>query len=248
MTQLITYSHRINPADQTKKLGGLTDKYFHVNTREVEAVFQDNGFIKEGISVARSAARDGFQKHLSIWTRDDLNLGEEKLQLLLTNSHDGRSAFKLDVGVFRFVCANGLVSGDIDTSIAIRHSKNSLDRIDDSIKYLFERLPQVAANVNRFKSIDLDNDQVKQFCKEAIELRVSKPVYNFYAPQAKRAADGGNDLWTILNILQEHTIRGGFKYFDTEAEAFKKTRKISAIDKTIKLNKSLWDIAEKIAA
>ncbi len=227
----------------------MSSKYKQVNTAEVIEVFKDNGFYIMGTSVAkpRTEHRKGFQKHVVAFTRDDLNTGNgEQLQLLLTNSHDGTTSFRLDSGIFRFVCANGLVVGDTTHTTRIKHVGDCLNKIDEAIKYQLDRLPQVAAEVERFKGIVLDPDTVADFSMRSAELRVPE-VKALIPVRARRSADLPNDLWTVYNRVQEGLIRGGLWYESKEGE-FKRLRKLSSIDTVSKVNKELWNLAKDFAA
>jgi hypothetical protein len=68
-----------------------------------------------------------------------------------------------------------------------------------------------------------------------------------------RFADDHNDLFTVLNRVQENIIRNGFYFFAKNEEnviELVKARKISKESSAvaIQVNKALWDIAEKYAA
>lgn len=45
----------------------------------------------------------------------------EANEIILINSHDGASSYQMLAGVFRFVCCNGLVVGQITNDIRIPH-------------------------------------------------------------------------------------------------------------------------------
>ena len=59
-----------------------------------------------------------------------------------------------------------------------------------------------------------------------------------------RPADTGTDLWTTLNVIQENVIAGGLAAVRGRRST---TRNIRAIDQNMRLNKSLWEMAETIA-
>lgn len=227
----------------------MSSKYKQVNTAEAIGVFKDNGFEVMGTSAAKPRAehRKGYQKHVVAFTRDDLVTGGgEQLQLLLTNSHDGTTSFRLDSGIFRFVCANGLVVGDTAHTTRIKHVGDCLNQIDKAIKYQLERLPQVAAEIERFKGIILGPDTVADFSMRSAELRI--PEVKVLIPvRARRSADLSNDLWTVYNRVQEILIRGGLRYMEKGGD-FKTLRKISSIDTVSKVNKELWNLAKSFAA
>ena len=244
-----------NPIYQTEKVSSLTDRYQLIRTDKVLEVFQDNGLQIDGKSFTKSRTPDlqGFKKHLISFSNPNLSTGDGQLQLLLTNSHDGSSSFQLDLGFFRFACANGLISGQADTCIKIRHTKNCLNKLDEAIRYQLDRLPQVSAAVDRWKQIDLSNSQIEAITVAATRLR--KPtkhiLHSINRPFPKRPEDRADNLWTIFNRLQELVIRGGLTYtiYNLEEKRLeeKRTRKVTSIDTVKHLNKELWNIAETYA-
>jgi hypothetical protein len=215
---------------------------------QVEQVFLDHGFQLDARSYAtpRKAERQGFQKHLSIFTRSDLKIGADHMQLLATNAHDGSAAFGLDAGVFRAICANGLVSGDASTSIRIRHTGDVQSKLDEAIRHLLERMPQVAASVEAMQNTVLTPDEIRHLTRLAVIARTGKTPEHVYDVQAKRLGDKGCELWKVFNRIQEKAVGGGLQYL-LKGE-FKRSRKITQIARTVKLNKELWSNAMALVA
>ena len=48
----------------------------------------------------------------------------EANEIILINSHDGASSYQMLAGMFRFVCCNGLVVGEVVDDIRIPHKGN----------------------------------------------------------------------------------------------------------------------------
>ena len=63
-----------------------------------------------------------------------------------------------------------------------------------------------------------------------------------------RYADQPDDVFTVLNRVQEKLINGRVPVFDAWGHVIKRTRAINNIDGLTDLNKSLWVLAEKVAA
>ena len=59
--------------------------------------------------------------------------------------------------------------------------------------------------------------------------------------QIRREEDRGTDLWRTFNVAQENLIRGGFLNGSTRRVA----RPITSIQKDVKFNSELWDLASK---
>ena len=55
----------------------------------------------------------------------------------------------------------------------------------------------------------------------------------------RRKEDMGVDLWSIFNVAQENILRGGYVNSSTR----RNVRPISNIQKDVKYNSQLWDLA-----
>src|SRR3546814_2716824 len=50
-----------------------------------------------------------------------INARGEANEIILLNSHDGTSSYRMLAGMFRFVCSNGLVCGDTVADVRVPH-------------------------------------------------------------------------------------------------------------------------------
>ena len=64
----------------------------------------------------------------------------------------------------------------------------------------------------------------------------------------RRREDTGNDLWSVFNRVQENTVRGGLRFRNEETGRRNRTREVKGIDQNIRLNRALWELAEKMAS
>ena len=108
--------------------GRMSDRYKMVPTIEVVAMLAERGFrpVRAQQSRSRIEGKGDFTRHLIRFRHDDYldqAAGAELPELVLTNSHDGTSAYRFLSGIFRLVCSNGLTVQSADFgSIAVRHS------------------------------------------------------------------------------------------------------------------------------
>ena len=58
-----------------------------------------------------------------------------------------------------------------------------------------------------------------------------------------RPEDKGNNLWSILNVVQEKLVHGMFNY--TTGTKIRKARKIKNFKQDMILNEKLWAVAEE---
>jgi hypothetical protein len=61
-----------------------------------------------------------------------------------------------------------------------------------------------------------------------------------------RDADTGNNLWVVMNRVQEHLVRGGFTTVGVDKKE-RKVRKITNMLKDVELNQKLWELTEQFA-
>ena len=59
--------------------------------------------------------------------------------------------------------------------------------------------------------------------------------------------DYKDDLYTVLNVIQENLIRGNIQGINKDTKRRFTSKEITSISKDTEVNKGLWDIAEKIA-
>ena len=134
----------INPALRQKL--GITDKYVHVPTEQViEDVMKLGWTPINAYRVASRKKRSGTGRHMVKFVNYDfMQEGKtEYPELLLTNSHDGTTAFKLDVGIFRLVCSNGMVPQNPKTpSFWIKIFNYTNFNLNSQIKYIYHQIIQ----------------------------------------------------------------------------------------------------------
>ena len=203
----------------------------------------------------RTEARRGFQKHLIRFRRAEqmATLDEWNVELVLLNSHDRGCAYQLHAGIYRRVCANGLVlSQDSFEAIRFRHTGLVADEVVQASFRLLEFVPRVGELVDRFRSRILGNTELRTLAEHALVLRYDSlaqaPINADTLLQARRPEDEGSDLWSATNVLQEHLTRGGISDQRRDRHGkLRSVRPLRGIDSKVSLNKGLWGLAERIA-
>lgn len=172
------------------------------------------------------------------------------VEIALYNSSNGLSKFKLEVGIFRLVCSNGLVIKTQDFgSINLRHKGYSFDNLQEGINSMVERLPEVVTKINTFASKQLTDQEMKDLAQKAYQLRNSGRQANeeelaaILAP--RRAEDEGTNLWVVFNRVQESLVAGGQMFVDARGRV-RTARPIRNLDKNLKMNQELWQLAESM--
>jgi len=241
----------INPALR-KKLG-ITDRYVHVPTEKViEDVMKLGWTPINAYRVASRGQRTGTGRHMVKFVNYDfMQEGKtEYPELLLTNSHDGTTAFKLDVGIFRLVCSNGMVVKSQDFgSMKVRHYGYDFETIKGAVNDLVEQIPDYLKQVEDMKEQKLEREQMLEFARQAAMLRmtkvneeaIDKVVDVESLLSVERKEDEGNGLWEVFNRLQEKVVNGKFNYALGKKE--RKARPVKGFKSQVKLNQDLWELA-----
>jgi hypothetical protein len=232
-----------------------SEKYAHIST---EKIIDDMELLGWGVVDAkqvraRKSDTIGYQKHLVVFRNNDIQITAEDgddvfPQILLTNSHDGKNAFTFTAGLFRMVCENGLVISSREFEhMKIRHYGYSFEELQDTIKSIVEKLPLTVESLNKFRQVELSQEQALDFAKKAIATRFNEDeidniqidLQDLLTPT--RREDRGNDLWSVYNVVQEKLIHGMFNYkYGTKT---RKARKIKNFKQDLVVNERLYDLA-----
>ena len=232
---------------------GTSDKYAHIPTDRIIDDMQLLGWGVVDAKQVKARKGEGYQKHLIVFRNNDIQITSEDgdtvfPQILLTNSHDGKNAFTFTAGLFRMVCENGLVVSSREfENMKIRHYGYSFEELQDTIKSMVEKLPLTVESLNKFRAVELSQEQALEFAKKALTTRFSDEEINNIQIDLNelltptRPQDRGNDLWSVYNVVQEKIIHGMFDY--KYGVKSRKARKIKNFKQDLVINEKLYDLA-----
>ena len=257
-----------NPINAVSGAPTVSDRYQFLSTEDIIDTFTRRGFVVADKQVARTRKgnTEGYQNHLIRFAlEDDLlrglnNVGEERLEIVVLNDHSAKSSLKIHFGVFRFVCANGLIVSDatFGQECILHRGGNALIKLNTTINNMIVRFPAVAQLIKSMKETQLTYAEKMTFLNNAAELRFKgvktlTTVDVNYLDSAVRTEDQGTDLWTVFNRTQEKLINGGVPYvysgLDPDGRIIPKhgkTRKLTSIPALVSLNADLFDRASKL--
>jgi hypothetical protein len=207
-------------------------------------------------SYTRTADRVPFVKHVVRFRKANqpVVLGEIIPELVLTNSHDTGSSYRLSAGLFRIWCSNGATTPVGEYGIySVAHRGNVIDDvIEASYRIVDEHVPVLSARVQEFQRIQLPVNRQLEFAERAASLRWDRPpVEPAQLLEPRRSSDAGSDLWRVFNRVQENIVRGGIRYEHYDAEAARlrraRTRPIRSASQDLDFNVRLWRLAEEYA-
>ena len=242
-----------------------SQRYTYIPTIEIIEALIKEGFVPVQAMQAKPRIEDklNFAKHLVRFRRrDDLGLAvPDHPEIISVNSHDGTTSYHMMNGVFRTVCANGLISGDLENNFKARHSGNIIQDVIDVAFKVVGYADEVMETVASMKGTTLKTKEQLLLAEYALKARFSVDDEDddvieataikelAFTPQdilkTRRFADNSKDLYTTMNVLQENIIKGGISAVGKDGK--KKTiRTVNGIDQNVKLNKMLWMFAEEI--
>lgn len=240
--------------------GAMSSRYAYIPTADVIQGMMNAGFQVFAASQSRTAIEDKRQhtKHMIRFRADlqAIKVGEIFPEVVLVNSHDGSSAYKLLAGLFRLVCGNGMIVADsLVNALHIRHTGNVIAQVASGSLEIVESMPQVIDAVARWREIQLSVAEQGAFAEAAHTLRfadsegrVTTPIQPAQLLQPRRWDDNRADLWSVFNRVQENVIKGGLAAYQANSRRRTSTRAVRGIDQDVRLNRSLWVLAERLAA
>ena len=243
-----------------------SDRYAYIPTAEVIRAMRANGFLPMAAAQARArdAGRAGHAKHMLRFRNADARpLAERRVgqvfpEIVLLNSHDGTSAYRVMSGVFRLICLNGMVVADRrGAEVRVPHKGDVVRRVVEGGHAVLDDARRALDAAEAWRGVILSRDEQRAFGEAARLLRFGDGEGNAATPIAperllapRRAEDAGDDLWRVFNRVQENVIRGGLTAWGRDARGRPRrvtSREVTGIDGDVRLNRALWRLAERMA-
>ena len=266
MYNINTINLTSTPVTTTHKRDGLSDRYSLIPTTDICTTLQEAGweFTAGTARRTRSEARSLTAAHVLRFRNNSLpTVGDNIIEAVMLNSHDGSTAFQLGFGVYRLACANGLVVCTANLgAIRLIHSGLNLDNVFNAAKSLADRAPEVASTIERWSNTRLDHDLALQMSSRMARARWGDRFVEADLLSPRRMEDTTTDLWTVFNRAQESVIRGGMDVtlrrnlhvadgtvdgVTIESQTTRKATAIRGALKQMRLNQDLFAIASEYA-
>lgn len=233
-------------------------RYAYIPTIDILTGLKREGFevFSAGQSRTRLADRREFTKHLvrlrHVGARGmALQSTHAAPEIVLINSHDGSSAYRMMSGCFRMACANGLIVPEsLQGDIKVQHTGKILDRVTEGAFEILDGLTRVIEDSEHMRALTLNDGEQQAFARAALMLRYDPddgpaPVSERQILGARRIEDRTPDLWMTFNRVQENMMRGGLRAVATNGRRAR-TREVTGIDQGVKLNRALWALADEM--
>ena len=242
------------------KHASRSERYTYIPTIDVLRGLRREGF--EPFMVAQGQSRiEGkteYTKHMiRMRHAGQVSTKPEANEIILINSHDGASSYQMLAGMFRFVCCNGLVVGDVVDDIRIPHKGNIQGEVIEGAFRVLDEFRTVDEHAEAMKALPLEPREEIAFATAALALRFGErgveetgghrpaPVTAEQLNEARRIEDVGHNLWTTFQRVQENVMRGGQQGRTVQGRRMQ-TRPVAAIDRGVSLNRALWMLAEEM--
>lgn len=228
-------------------------RYGFISTQETLAPFTEQGYtITQAMTVRTrrvNLARSPYAKHLirmrPASVRSPLQ-GEVLPEVILINSHDGTSSFKLLAGLFRLVCSNGLiVATSTFGSITIPHTRLKATEAVEAAGLMARQAELVATrDIPAMMARSMTAYEAINFAESlGTDLNPAELV------RPNRMADTALNLWTVFNTIQEHLTKGGIRRgtgvpLTATGRLPRRSSAIRSIDRTLAMNTNLWAAAQ----
>ena len=217
-----------------------TAKYGKISSHRVTDALSKFGYALNAVSQSRKykPGRSEYTKHVMVYTNVNDGGDADKYRILVFNSHNGTCGLTFKFGLFRAVCANGLVVGNsVMEPMRIRHTVGNADKLETYITDFISRITVVLNSINKLKSVYMTTCDIINFAAEAAKLRGTRAVDLQRLTSPTRYADDVPTVWNVMNIVQECMVRGGAGY-----------RPLRGEQSMARVSAELWDIAAKYAA
>jgi hypothetical protein len=256
LTQFLNINELPTAVFAQKPHDSRSDKYAHIPTIDIVQHMSELGYgvVDAQAARVRKAHKFGFNTHIVKFQHMEAPIKHDGTvsQILLRNAHDGTRAVELFAGVFRFVCANGIVaySKDFGQATLGHRGGNLWERIKAAVNHIQTTTTAADRLIDGWSKQYLSYSQRLDFAHAALALRYpiadKAPIVAGDLLEAKRPEDSRDNAWCVFNRVQEHLVRGGLQGNATGKP--RSVRRIRGADSDLRFNAQLWGLAEKAFA
>ena len=232
----------------------VSSRYNVIPTMEVVNEFERFGFELSSVDAARVAnpSKEDHQQHMVRMKADMKMVGGLRPEVIIHNSYDGTKALNIRVGLFRFVCSNGIVVGEnLVPNFSVKHSNsNWVDMLHEFIDSYEEKQQLQQEWVNNMMERRMTLDEAYHMAEQALAFRHIDPRITNDAVDPlelliiKRREDKGDSAWERFNVLQESIVNGQYHKYGSDGKIHK-ARVMTNVEELIRVNTDLSDLFHK---
>jgi len=240
------YAVSNSPIYATNAHESRSKRYSFISTSNIIQTFNEQGFEVTSIQYpkVRKHTKEGYSGHMVRMRQSNLpSYTDEVPEVIIVNSHDGTKSLRLGLGFIRFVCMNGLITGDMlaDTG-KVYHKGNAADNVLEYINNYSKNVSEKILRITDMKNTVLSLSELEEFQYRASEI-VNPSIYE---PNQlgfiHRNEDREATVWNTFNVIQENAMKGSYQI--NGSTKVRKARPVRDITRNLHINTKLWDLAE----
>lgn len=243
-----------------------SERYVFIPTRDIVAGLRKEGFMPvwAGQSKTRDPSNIGYTRHMVRFRHVDADrrvTAGMVPEVVLKNSHNGTSQYELYAGIFRFICANGMICGDLTGEpLKVPHKRDAVERVIEGTFKVIDTAQDAVEEAAEWNTITLPRAERLEFAQFAHFARFAKkgedgtmlvdtPIKPEQMLVARRFEDRAPTLGNTFNVLQENGIRGGLRGIGERDGRVRRVtaRAINGIDQNVQFNQMLHNFAAFMA-
>lgn len=215
----------------------------YIQTIDIIENLQNQGWKIQGVCEQRASNRK-ISNHYVKLEHPDFNIKskgktEALANILISNSCSGKQPLNLDLGAFRLVCSNGLISKTSLMEHKFKHNNVSMQRIPLALESINNKAQILLEEFNALKNKELTPKQIMSLATNAAKLRFEEDTLDVsQLLTVRRAEDEGNDLWSVYNRIQENLTKANM-LVDREGRTIPGTYNVA---NDIRVNQELFSL------
>jgi hypothetical protein len=256
---------------QTAKHGTKSDKFNHVTPADIGAALKDSGFSLVHLKTGRAKTEDR-QDHQT-------TIARYRAQNPLAVTSGGRDlymdlvfkvphlygALQAFVGTWRQICSNGLVVGVKYAVGRVAHVGDTSSNLTNLIQDMVAKHDFLVDQIREMQARNVTPNELAELARTVATLRLGTGanIQNIdYSAllTPRRTEDRGQDLFTVLNVIQENVMRHGLRYQSVsqndQGETLVRNLTARPVARTsqgdtesirsVDLNQTIWDAAAQL--
>lgn len=252
------------PAIMAERPINMSESYqFMPSYKIAETLIDKFGLGLVSVSQQFSRARDpNGQEHFMRFRMPSTvslrSVGDSVPELVIMNSHNGRSTLRAYAGVFRLICSNGMVIADKSFGkISLRHfgHENNFEAFSNVLSGMAVNFQRMDTRMKLLDELMMTPGQQIGLAREMMKAR---GVPNWVEPQmllkARRdiekedEATGIRSAWKTYNVLQESLAESRDVAFERAGARARSLRPLSGARSQVLVNEKLWAAMEDFIA
>ena len=178
-------------------------------------------------------------------------VGDLLPEITIQNSANGLSSLKVNGGLYRLACSNGLtipVAGKTSQLLA-RHKNIDNEWVNKVLQSAIDTAVAGGVEAQAWGEVQLNSTMEDAYIKSILDnAEISSRFYNktewtgqdiINMMFRNRDEDRGNDLWTTMNVIQEKVIRGGFQ-IEKDSGKTRQVKPLNNLARQIRVNQAIW--------